>query len=227
MAVKAYECWHGTGYEARVRLADGREIARRFPPNRDHGPNIGATRAAERWEREQITAVHSGTWRDPRKGDVSLSEYGPEWIECRYTAGRIKARTADTYASLWKRHIAPGLGGFKRSAITAGEVRKWHAGVVQKCSVITAAKAYRMLSTMLATAVGDGLIFANPCTIKGVGNESSPERPTATVEQVMALAGAVAAHRRALVLVGAWLGLRGSGNAPDCNGAMWTCCTAP
>lgn len=59
MAVKAYECWHGTGYEARVRLADGREIARRFPPNRDHGPNIGATRAAERWEREQITAVHS------------------------------------------------------------------------------------------------------------------------------------------------------------------------
>lgn len=208
MAVKAYPHRNGTGYEARVRLADGRETSKRFPPNRDYGPNIGAKRAAERWEREQITAVHAGTWRDPRRGEVLLTDFGPEWIANRYSAGLLKARTADTYASLWKRHIEPGLGTYKLAAITAGNVRKWHAATVEKRSKITAAKAYRLLSTMLSTAVEDGLIFVNPCTIKGAGNETSAERPVATVEQVAKLAAAVAVHRRALVLVGAWLGLR-------------------
>jgi integrase len=183
-------------------------VSKRFPPGRDYGPNIGAKRAAERWEREQITAVHAGTWRDPRKGDVLLSGYGAEWIENRYESGRIKARTADTYASLWKRHIAPTLGSSKLIAITTADVRRWHAGVVQAQSKITAAKSYRLLATMLGTAVEDGLIFTNPCCIKGLGAESSPERPIATVAQVAGLAEAVPADRRALVLIGAWLGLR-------------------
>src|SRR5690606_13772055 len=48
----------------------------------------------------------------------------------------------------------------------------------------------------------------NPCRIKGAGVERSPERPTVSIEQVYALAGAVRPWFRALVLLAAFTGLR-------------------
>src|SRR3712207_7897271 len=45
--------------------------------------------------------------------------------------------------------------------------------------------------TILNTAVDDELILRNPCRIKGAGAGYSPERPVATVPQVLALADAV------------------------------------
>ena len=56
---------------------------------------------------------------------------------------------------------------------------------------VTVAKSYRLLRSLLATAVEDGLIANNPCVIKGAGVEHSPERPVATIHQVFALADAV------------------------------------
>jgi integrase len=59
------------------------------------------------------------------------------------------------------------------------------------------------------TALDDELIRGrNPCRIKGADQEHSPERPTATVEQVYALAAAIRPWFRALVLVAATTGLR-------------------
>lgn len=41
---------------------------------------------------------------------------------------------------------------------------------------------YRLLRTILNTAVADDLIVKNPCNIKGAGAEQSVERPVASVE---------------------------------------------
>jgi integrase len=70
------------------------------------------------------------------------------------------------------------------------------------------AKAYRLLRAVLNTAVDDGLISRNPCRIKGADRTKTPERPVATVPQVYALADAVAARFRALILLAAVSGLR-------------------
>ena len=158
--------------------------------------------------REQRHALDTGTFRDRRQGERLLRDYASQLIETRYRAGEIRATTADTQAGLWKVHIGPTFGAVKLNAITTPMVREWVAEVTARVSQVTAAKAYRCLSTILTTAIADGLIGSNPCTIRGAGVEKSPERPTATRDQAYALADVVAPHRRALVLKAAWCGLR-------------------
>ena len=68
--------------------------------------------------------------------------------------------------------------------------------------------AYALLRSILNAAVEDGLIRANPCTVKGAGQVSARERVPATPAEVAALAALVPAHLSAAVHVAAWSGLR-------------------
>jgi integrase len=71
------------------------------------------------------------------------------------------------------------------------DVRRWRPDLIDEgVSPVTAAEAYRLLKSILATAVEDSLIRRNPCRVKGAGNEQSPERPLLTVAEVYALADA-------------------------------------
>ena len=83
----------------------------------------------------------------------------------------------------------------------------------------------RPLSRILAVAVEAGYLLRNPCTVKGAGQERAPEMRFATVAQVMALAAAVPARYRALVLVAAYGGLRW-GELVGLTVRRSTCCTA-
>ncbi|MER6202844.1 hypothetical protein ABT234_36420 [Streptomyces sp. NPDC001586] len=56
--------------------------------------------------------------------------------------------------------------------------------------------------------MSDELIRRNPCQVKGASSVRTPERPTATVEEVYALAEAIQPRYRALVLMAGFLGLR-------------------
>lgn len=70
------------------------------------------------------------------------------------------------------------------------------------------AQAYRLLRSILATAVDDGLIPANPCTIKAAGHTKARERVPATPAEVAKLAALVPSRFGAAVLVAAYSGLR-------------------
>ena len=69
-------------------------------------------------------------------------------------------------------------------------IRDWRAGLLRHgVSVSMAAKAYRLLRSILATAVEEDKILArNPCRVRGAGTERAPERPVLTVTQVLELA---------------------------------------
>ena len=72
-----------------------------------------------------------------------------------------------------------------------------------------AVKAYALLRAILNTAVReDEIIRQNPCRIKGYDLYHTPERPTATIAEVYALANAMPARFSALVVVAALSGLR-------------------
>lgn len=58
------------------------------------------------------------------------------------------------------------------------------------------------------TAVDDEMIKRNPCRVAGAGQEPTPERPVADSAQVFALADAMPARYRALILCAAFTGLR-------------------
>ncbi len=69
-------------------------------------------------------------------------------------------------------------------------IRKWRAELLGNgVSVSMAAKAYRLLRAVLATAVEeDKILPRNPCRVRGAGEERAAERPVLTVAQVFELA---------------------------------------
>ena len=70
------------------------------------------------------------------------------------------------------------------------------------------AHAYRLLRSILADAVREGLIAVNPCQTPRVAVLRPAERVPATPEEVEAIAAAMPERYRAAVLVAAWSGLR-------------------
>jgi integrase len=72
----------------------------------------------------------------------------------------------------------------------------------------TAARAYRLLHAVFATAEEDDLIAANPCRIRGVATHKPAERPVLSIPEVLALADEVPSRYRALVHVLVWSGVR-------------------
>ena len=148
--------------------------------------------------------IHRGTWIDPTAGHTTVEQYGTRWIQERIT---LRPRTVELYERLLRYQITPVLGRVMLSELTASAVRTWHAELA-RTRPSTAAKAYRLLATMMRTALDDGLIAQSPCRIKGGGTERATERPTASVAEVEALAELVPERFRALLLLAAWAGLR-------------------
>jgi len=116
----------------------------------------------------------------------------------------------DLYATELRLHILPVLGATRLARLTTAKVRAWYADLrgPDGPGASTAAKCYRLLRSILTTAVEDGLIPANPCTIKGAGIEPADERPIPTVAQARQLAAAIHPRMRCVVLLAAFVGLR-------------------
>ncbi len=145
-----------------------------------------------------------GRWIDPRLGRQPFGEFAEEWIRTR----KLSERTRVLYLGLWRNHLAPPFGCVPIRRITPAMVRAWHAEALTVTGAVTVAKAYRLLRTILNTAVSDRLIAENPAQVDGGGIESSPERPVATFEQVLMLADAIEPRLSTFVLAGAFSGCR-------------------
>ena len=105
-------------------------------------------------------------------------------------------------------HILPVLGNTQLAKITPTQVREWHAGLSEILGPNTVAKCYRLLRSILTTAVDDERIPRSPCKIRGGGKEQSIERPTATAEQVWELAELMPKRFRCMVLLAGFGNLR-------------------
>lgn len=161
--------------------------------------------AADGWLDQTEAKMRLGEWFNPDGGQELFGNYADEWLTDRPLA----PKTRQTYEGLLRLHIKPALGAMRLADIDSRHVRRWHGQMTGagKGQVITA-KAYRLLRTILNTAVDDGLIPRNPCKIRGAGVERSPERPVLDVGQVFKLTAAIGERWRALVLLAAFAHLR-------------------
>lgn len=148
--------------------------------------------------------IHRGAWIDPRSAKITLKQYANEWLTRRPD---LAVRTTELYRYLLDAHILPGLGSTNLGALAPSKIRGWHAKLAQD-HASTAAKAYRLLSSIMRTAVTDGLLLATPCKIVGGGTERAGERPVATLAEVEALAKAMPERLQLLVLLATWCQLR-------------------
>ena len=163
-----------------------------------------ATRGdAAAWLARAQSDQDRGVFVDPRAGRITLAAFAE-----RFLAERVLAdRTRETYRGLLDGHVLPTLGGLDIGQLAPGTVRGWYARLA-RAHPSTAAKAYRLLRTMMNTAVADELILRNPCRIDGAGRESAPERPIATLTELEQLVAAMPARFRAMILLACWCHLR-------------------
>ena len=150
------------------------------------------------------TDLKRGNYVDPSAGRITFGEYAGWWIEQR----PLRPRTRDTYDSQLK-HLLSAFGPAQLSAISPADVRTWHGRLSQSdLHPNTVAKVYRLLRTILGTAVDDGVLPSNPARIRGASKERAVERPLLTWDDVVALAGAIEPRFSALVWTAAASGLR-------------------
>ncbi|MHC5701451.1 tyrosine-type recombinase/integrase [Streptomyces tirandamycinicus] len=162
-------------------------------------------READDWLADKQSELRAGEWTDPDAAKVSFGAYAATWI----TERGISASTADLYRSLLRNHLGPTFGRVALGDITPAMVRAWRVARLDAgAGASSVAKSYALMRAVLMTAVEDRLIRRNPCRVKGASVAPTPERPTATVQEVYALAGAIQSRYRALVLLAAFTGLR-------------------
>ncbi|OMI89026.1 site-specific integrase [Streptomyces sp. M1013] len=193
----------------RVRkLPSGRYQARYVGPDgmlRPAPETFRTKKDADAWLADKQTEMRRGDWHDPDAGKVAFGPYAAAWIEER----ELTTRTRQLYASLLRHHLEPTFGVLSVADISPPLVRRWRADkLASGTGPTTVAKSYALLRAVLQTAVADQMIRRNPCTIKGASVVHTPERPTATVQEVYDLADAIQPRYRALVLMAGFLGLR-------------------
>ncbi len=161
---------------------------------------------ASRWLSSIQRDIERGSWIDPAWGAVTLRDYAETWLAQR----TLRPRTVELYRGLLDRYILPGLGASELGELSPRDVRTWHVALLKRGrpGPVTVAKAYRLLRTICETAVSDEMVARNPCNLKGAAVEHSPERPVLTVAEVETLAETIEDRYGALVLLGAWCGLR-------------------
>lgn len=192
------------------KLPSGRYQARYYDAigTRHTAPHTFAAKAdAARYLAVMEADMTRGAWIDPRLGRTTFEDWVGRWWE---VMTNLRPTSRDLYEYLLRRFLLPTFERVALVDIDTLAVRSWLAAMEREGRVgaSTRAKAYRLLSRILAVAVEGGYLLRNPCTVKGAGIERAPEMAVATVTQVAALAAAVPSRCEALILVAAYGGLR-------------------
>lgn len=198
------------------KLPSGKYQSRfRGPDGRRHGATFDRKAAAEAWLRKQAVSIDEARaagddWQAPaarasgERAPMTLARYAETWLADR----DLKPRTRAHYRRLLDGQILPALGDLQPRHITPDRVRAWHASLGGATPTLRA-HAYSLLRTILATAVQDRLLDANPCHIRGAGNAKRVHKvEPATLQQLEALVQAMPERYRPMVLLAAWCSLR-------------------
>lgn len=166
---------------------------------------------AEMWLGQERRLIERQEWTPPAlraaattKRGRAFGEYATAWIEQRTLKPRTRQGYSETLAGpLASLHTVPLV------MLTPERVRAWFAGLGTKTPTKNA-HAYQLLRSVLNTAVGDGLLTTNPCTIRAAGTTNAKRQAVIlTPDEIAAVANEIQpAPLKALVLVAAWAGLR-------------------
>ena len=140
---------------------------------------------------------------------ITFGAYAARWLANRQVAGRpIKARTREHYDAILDDHLSAAFGARQLAAINPKDVRDWHEQTLTDRPTMRS-HAYSLLRTILASAINDELIDANPGRIVGAGSSQRVHRiQPATVEELGVLTAAMPEQLRLMVTLASWCALR-------------------
>src|SRR3954451_13127376 len=155
------------------RLPSGRWQARYSMPSGDRFTaerTLGTRAEAASFLAAVQADLDRGTYVDPVAAAETFGDYATTWLAQR---ADLRPRTAELYQGLLTRHLLPHLATVPLARLTPAMVRRWHAGRLQSgLGPSTVAKSYRLLKTILNTAVADEVLRRNPCLLRGAGSWS-------------------------------------------------------
>ena len=143
---------------------------------RHNAPTTFQTKGhAEAWLSLEQSKIIRNRWRPapPPASVRTLAAYGENWLASR----KLRPRTRAEYRRILDAKIIPALGSVTLAGLTPARVRDWYADLDPEHKTARA-HAYAMLRTVLASAVHDELIPANPCRISGAVSYTHLTLPT-------------------------------------------------
>ena len=162
-------------WQARYRDADGAQKAKNFPKAKDANAFLDKVRES----------VRSGTYLDPKRGEVTLAAWWQEWWP-----GHMPTRptTRNRKLSLWSCHIEPKWGKRKLNTIRTAEVQAWMRTEVKGHA--TQVKVRELFRALMRAAMVDERIAKNPLdavSITATAPAKHPEELRPPTEEQYAL----------------------------------------
>jgi integrase len=145
-----------------------------------------------------------GEYINPANARMLFQDYAEEWRRAQVHR-RSTATQCETYL---RKHAYPVLGARPLGQIRRSEVQGWVKGMSESLAPGSVELAYRWVATIFRSAVSDRLIPASPCIRIALPKKERGEVTPLAVEDVHALALAIAPRYRAMVVVASGAGLR-------------------
>jgi integrase len=183
-------------YKVRYRDATGRH----------HSETRTRLVDAERRKAEIEVALATATWRDPRRGELSLAEWAETWLPTRFD---LRPTTWARLETTMQKQVLPHFGSVPLNRITNAMVREWVSTLLSSgLSAATTRKAVFGLRQCLAAAIADERIQINAASAVPLPTERQKPPSYLSQSEVERLVDQMPPQYRAFVLVGAYAGLR-------------------
>jgi integrase len=191
------------------RVRNGRVTYRvryRDPSHKQRSRVFTRKADAQRFLNETESAKLKGTWTDPALGRVLFRDWLGEWWA---TTTDLRPTTRARDESLLRTLALPQFGDAPLAAISQRDVRAWVAQLSRgDLAPATVQKAYQVLAKVLGAAVDAGMLAQSPCRRVPLPKIEREEMRFLTPAQITKLADVIRPQYRALILVGAYGGLR-------------------
>ena len=199
------------------KLPSGRHQASFVSPNgqRVNAPFTFLTRGdANAWLSGQEVELRTGalpsSLKPVRENSHIFEDYVERDISLQTNSDGSLLR--DSTKSLYRRLLRVNLSHFHGDDIRdilAAQISEWWAASISCEKKTTASKAYKLLSAAMTRAVGEKLINANPCMVKGAQSAITGKRISIpSIEEVALIAQKINPRYSKLVLLMAFGGFR-------------------
>jgi hypothetical protein len=185
----------GVRYDVRVRDASGRVHTRTF----------STKRAAEAYERDQLTKREQGAWTDPRSARTPFDLWARQWLS---SDPAKRPKTLATDRNIIERHLVPALGSRPIGSISPSDVQTLVNRLAARLAPATVRRYYAVLRAILTAAVDTDRIGRSPCRGIKLPAAVLRDRHVLTAAEVRAIAESVPQLYRPMIVLGVETGLR-------------------
>ena len=189
-----------------AKRADGHWRARyRDSRAKEHSRHFDRKIDAQRWLDSVTASIRSGTYVDPVLGRETVGEYADTWMVRQV---QLKPSTRSRYAAIIRVHIKPHFGHVPLVKMERSDISSWVAELVaSNRAAATVRHIYKVLHSILQSAMLDGRLARNPAVGIKLPREKGKEKRFLTHEQVAVLADAAGEDRLSIEVL-AYCGLR-------------------